>query len=1034
MPQESLNFDMNALIEAFKPREESRSNQPIDREALVSALNEPQVPHERSTVERIGRIAGMLPAGFNEAVYNTIGMPVDLATGILNLPSRAARLAGYEAPLIENPAFGSDWIKTQLGRVNPGLNPSNIQPEDNYEAFARGAGSGAGSALTMAGQVYGLGRAGLERLAPQAYNIASRAFGNLAPGTTAANVALSAPATGAGEITERAIRRAEDENPEQGGASWAPLARMATEILTGGATAGGWNAARAITQAGREYLRPFTRSGREAGAAQAIYEGSSNPNAVRQRLAEPRQELVPGSEPTTAQVVQDPNLLQFERSVAGQALAMGDQSFEAVRRAQNAARVEALNNIQTTGDPRDVSKFIRNQFDEIDQQEMAAVERARTEAANRASRVGGELTPEDYGASIRNSLENAAERARENRRDLYDAVDPEKNLNVVSSSVRTRANEIYGNLGPMAQQPEGAENTIRELTKNLEDVTSFQNLRDLDTHITDAMSNEMRTNGRSTAWGRLSQLKTAVASAIDNAVENQIAHERAQPPGAGGPQLTMEQRLRQVWGLEPPPAQTLTPNMTDEASSALEEAKKAHAAYAQTFQQGPVGGILRTSGFSGQYRIPDPTVATTMFTSGQKGYDRAMAFRNAVGDDAAAIGVMQDYATMSMLRAARGADGVIDPAKFERWATQHQDALRAFPEISRRFSGAIEASNVAAEMAARQAEILKRNSQSSLARFINRNNPDAVNVTAEVGSIFGKRNSSQLMGELASAVSGNPEARDGLRRAVADHITETYVSPTFGENVNNLNSGEISGDAFQNFLYQNREALSHVFNRDELNSINNIAADIRRSDMSLNTTRMPGQSNSPVDMLAQSRREAGNKSALSFFRSLQGRISTMATAGAGIGMNFGDPWLGSTIGGMLGAAYHPIALAREAGITSMHGLIREAMLNPELANSLLQRNPIRPNTGSDVNLSRALARMSVYSGIGAEANEPERGYEVRATRASGGRITSHHRAKAQALINAADRAKKAHNGNTKPILDMPDETVAKALSLADQAI
>ena len=187
MPEEPFRPNANAIIEALKPQEGQRSNRPTNREAFVSALNEPQVPHERSTVERIGRIAGMLPAGFNEAVYNTVGMPVDLATGILNLPSRAARLAGYEAPLIENPAFGSDWIKTQLGRVDPGLNPSNIQPQDNYEAFARGAGSGAGSALTMAGQVYGLGRAGLERLAPQAYNIASRAFGNLAPGTTAAS-------------------------------------------------------------------------------------------------------------------------------------------------------------------------------------------------------------------------------------------------------------------------------------------------------------------------------------------------------------------------------------------------------------------------------------------------------------------------------------------------------------------------------------------------------------------------------------------------------------------------------------------------------------------------------------------------------------------------------------------------------------------------------------------------------------------------------------------------------------------------------
>ena len=77
-------------------------------------------------------------------------------------------------------------------------------------------------------------------------------------------------------------------------------------------------------------------------------------------------------------------------------------------------------------------------------------------------------------------------------------------------------------------------------------------------------------------------------------------------------------------------------------------------------------------------------------------------------------------------------------------------------------------------------------------------------------------------------------------------------------------------------------------------------------------------------------------------------------------------------------------------------------------------------------LNSAVARQAAASNTEAPDERP--------TRASGGRITSHHRAKAQALINAADRAKKAHNGNTKPILDMPDETVAKALSLADQAI
>lgn len=60
--------------------------------------------------------------------------------------------------------------------------------------------------------------------------------------------------------------------------------------------------------------------------------------------------------------------------------------------------------------------------------------------------------------------------------------------------------------------------------------------------------------------------------------------------------------------------------------------------------------------------------------------------------------------------------------------------------------------------------------------------------------------------------------------------------------------------------------------------------------------------------------------------------------------------------------------------------------------------------------------------------------EDRTARASGGRIGKNYRSKAQQLINAADRAKKRHNGTTQSILDMPDETVAKALSIADKAI
>lgn len=48
--------------------------------------------------------------------------------------------------------------------------------------------------------------------------------------------------------------------------------------------------------------------------------------------------------------------------------------------------------------------------------------------------------------------------------------------------------------------------------------------------------------------------------------------------------------------------------------------------------------------------------------------------------------------------------------------------------------------------------------------------------------------------------------------------------------------------------------------------------------------------------------------------------------------------------------------------------------------------------------------------------------------------TAEHRRKAQALIKAAHAAKKAHNTNTEPLLNVDDNTVAKALAVANQHI
>jgi hypothetical protein len=58
----------------------------------------------------------------------------------------------------------------------------------------------------------------------------------------------------------------------------------------------------------------------------------------------------------------------------------------------------------------------------------------------------------------------------------------------------------------------------------------------------------------------------------------------------------------------------------------------------------------------------------------------------------------------------------------------------------------------------------------------------------------------------------------------------------------------------------------------------------------------------------------------------------------------------------------------------------------------------------------------------------------RIERASGGRAGIDHGAEADKLIALADKAKKAHNSTTEPLLDQPDEMITKALAIADKAI
>jgi hypothetical protein len=102
---------------------------------------------------------------------------------------------------------------------------------------------------------------------------------------------------------------------------------------------------------------------------------------------------------------------------------------------------------------------------------------------------------------------------------------------------------------------------------------------------------------------------------------------------------------------------------------------------------------------------------------------------------------------------------------------------------------------------------------------------------------------------------------------------------------------------------------------------------------------------------------------------------------------------GFHVGGLHGAALAGAGLLgktlvsrmREAGIAKANTLVRDAMLNPELAAMLLKRAPIKPGAGIADTLTRMLARNSMF-GVTTAARESNRRQKPAPTYATGGRV------------------------------------------------
>lgn len=906
-------------------------------------------------------------AGTNEGIAKVAGAPVDAMTwavnkGIRGVNSVAGRPVANE---IQHPFGGSESIKQGIGAIG-GDNPDTIEARTPAERVFRAGGEGMGEMVTGAGEI-GLLHKGLSAVAPRVYSVMEGLFGKPSIENAAIGASSGAGGQAAAEVAPEGYKPAAQT---AGGLAGGMVPLGARVVYEGG---------KFIVNAGRDMARPFTKAGQEGLAGQQIERAASNPYSVRTALENGPQELVPGSKPTTFQQTGDMGLGQLERKVRTE----NPEDFIQRAAEQNAARRGAIQGVQATGSPADVATHFRGMRDSLDRVTEDAVNQARQRANQASAATGGSGNPEMYGAAMREPAANARAAAKEAENTLWKAVDPDGNLVMPATPIANVARNLEGQLSRSAKPLSGEERDIFDVAKGYGDQTAFKEVRDLRGRISGAMSEELRNNGRTPVFARLTQLRGAVERTIDRAVENQARIEQiAVKRGTMSEEDTMAARFqrhadeylarrnseqannsvsvgavgsgrsvavpgnlraagqagREV-GLAPGDQGVPGVPIDPAAAQRLRAASDATRQRASTFDGGATGAVLKPGARATEYRTPDSLVPAKVFHPGPNGGESVRSYVNAVGEQQAHPAIA-DYAAFSLRKAALRPDGTMDPAKALAWAKQHDAALAELPPaIRNRLANPGRAQEAVEAAAVARKDKLDTFDRSEIAKVMS---ADSGDVVRQVGSVFGSRDGAARMAQLAMAAKGNPSAEAGLRRAIVEHIQSQFLS---NAEAGTTGASTIKADAFQTFMRTKQDVLAKVFTPEEIGALRAVSTDLQRANRTINATKLPGGSNTAQDTLHRSAADG----------SILNRLvieAAAATAGHAVTNSVGGgfaAWLGTKVGASL----------RDAGLTHVDELVKEAMLNPELARALLKKVPPKAQGGEIERIVNAARRISV---------------------------------------------------------------------------
>ena len=942
--------------------------------------------------------AGMAMPGVDTAA-NANATPRNSATSVLDSLTPVAPTSGMVAANPQQASTWGDLAGNLWGGVKRGIVGMANAPTTLLNAegalIQRTINSGAGKQVVPETQIAGLPTPQVPEPKDAAGRVAQR-VGEFLPGIAAGAIGEGPALAGMAKQVAPAVlggigsSLAEDAAPE-------PL-KPAASLL--GAVAGGGGAAAVQEAAIPAAARATTNAAGKLGLGAKQNVGGVNVTAPQMQNAAGQvtralgdegaqrlqvgagtptlpgytpEQLVPGAEPTTAQVAQTPGAAALEKAHR----VATPEPFLAREQQQNSARLASVQGLAPAdAQPGAVGDLFRQQLQVIDASGQQAVQQAQGGVQAATGALGGTQPTAAYGEQARTALQAAKEPVHADTQRLWSAVDPDGTWALPAPATKTAAQQLMGEISPTSQT-DAQETALLQRAAGLPDVVRFGDLGDMRADINAATRRLSGAPGMEPNVRRLTILKQSVDQSISDALNGRAAQE-AQAVAAG--QMTPEQTVsanlqRQVndWYaarnataaaqaaggnsggdvLQAPArgssatsglpgtasqasgrfgnpsgtqgvssqAQPLEPNFTSEHADAYGAAVNATRQEKQTFGQGGVGQVLRPGRNGAEYAVEPGAVPGKIFTRGPTEPLEVQRFISAVGgpDQAAQIG-RETLANELRQSGIIKPDGTVDAGRFATWQARRQATIQQFPGLSDQFGSAEAAQRTLDDVTATHQAALKEFQNSAAAKFINAEPSKAV------ASAFSSANPTATFTQLVRQVRGNTDAEAGLKRAVVDYITDKTRSAT------PAGTGEDFQKAatFRTFIRQNNGALKALFGGQGVQNLDMVAADLRRQAQ--RTTATAG-SDTAANITAARHyglKESGfHATALAVIGEQMGNVLSHAMGGEGI--------LGQAAGAAIGGGGYLIHAMRQSGIATINDLVREAMLHPNVARELMAK-------------------------------------------------------------------------------------------------